>query len=301
MAVEIPYRRELAFEYGRLEPVAPGLRRIIARNPSAFTFHGTGTYVVGEGRVAVIDPGPDDTDHIAALLDGLGNEQVSHILVTHTHTDHSPGAAPLKQATGAPTLGFGRHGSGRPEAAGQAAVQDGDLAFVPDRHLKDGDVVAGPGWTIEAVHTPGHTSNHLCFAWREAKALFSGDHVMGWSTSVITPPDGDMGDYMASLRRLLTRDDTVYWPTHGPAITDPKAHVEAFIAHRGERESQIITELAKASATIADMVPVIYAGVDPRLYPAAARSSFAHLLHLHDEGRVRAAPAPALDALWSLA
>ncbi|MCF4166050.1 MBL fold metallo-hydrolase [Zavarzinia compransoris] len=301
MAVQIPYRRDMAFEYGRLEPVAPGLRRIVAQNPSAFTFHGTGTYVVGEGRVAVIDPGPDDPAHIDALLAGLGGERVSHILVTHTHHDHSPGAAPLRQATGAPTFGFGPHGAGRPEAAGQQAVEGGDLDFVPDRRLVDGDVVAGPGWTIEAVHTPGHTSNHLCFSWREPKVLFTGDHVMGWSTSVITPPDGDMGDYMESLRRLLSRDEETYWPTHGPAIIDPRTHVEAFIAHRGEREAQLLGQLAAGPATIMDMVPTIYAGVDPALYPAAARSSFAHLLHLHDQGRVRAEPGPGLDARWSLA
>lgn len=301
MAVEIPYRREMAFDYGRLEPVAPGLRRIVARNPSSFTFHGTGTYVVGQGRVAVIDPGPDDAEHIGALLAGLDGETVSHILVTHTHIDHSPGAAPLKAATGAPTFGFGPHGSGRREAAGQEAVQGGDLSFVPDRQLRDGDVVAGPGWTIEAVHTPGHTSNHLCFAWREPKVLFSGDHVMGWSTSVITPPDGDMHDYMNSLARLLARDDETYWPTHGPAITDPKAHVAAFIAHRNEREEQIIRLLAeRGPSLIMDLVPVIYAAVDPGLYPAAARSTFAHLLRLFDQGRAAAVPGPTLDGQWRL-
>ncbi|MFA5120317.1 MBL fold metallo-hydrolase [Zavarzinia sp.] len=300
MAVEIPYRRDMSFEYGRLEPVAPGLRRIVARNPSSFTFHGTGTYVVGEGRVAVIDPGPDDAAHIEALLAGLSGETVSHILVTHTHTDHSPGAAPLKAATGAPTHGYGPHGSGRREAAGEAAVQDGDRAFVPDVKLGDGDVVAGPGWTIEAVHTPGHTSNHLCFAWREARALFSGDHVMGWSTSVIMPPDGDMRDYMASLDKLLARDDAVYWPTHGPAITAPKPHVAAFIAHRREREGQITGLLAKGPATIAELVPVIYAAVDPGLYPAAARSTFAHLLDLLDRGLVGTEEGASIAARWHL-
>lgn len=301
MATPIPFRRDMSFEYGRLEEVAPGLRRIMARNPSSFTFHGTGTYVVGHGKVAVIDPGPDDAEHIGALLAGLGGETVSHILVTHTHTDHSPGAAPLKAATGAPTLAFGPHGAGRREAHGQQAVQGGDLDFSPDIRLGHGETIAGDGWTLEAVHTPGHTSNHLCFAWRETGALFSGDHVMGWSTSVIMPPDGDMGDYMASLALLLERGDTVYWPTHGPAITEPRAHVRAFIAHRGEREAQIIAELAKAPARIMDMVPSIYAGTDPGLFPAAARSTFAHLLHLHDQGRAQAEPAPAIDALWRLA
>ncbi len=297
MAVAIPYRRDMSFEYGRLEQIAPGLRRIVARNPSAFTFHGTGTYVVGEGRVAVIDPGPRSQEHIDALLDGLKGETVSHILVTHTHTDHSPGAALLKAATGAPTYGFGPHGG---TGHAEAVEEGGDRDFVPDYVMGDDDVVAGPGWTVEAVHTPGHTSNHLCFAWREAKALFSGDHVMGWSTSVIAPPDGDMGHYLGSLRKLLARDDAVYWPTHGPSIVDPKAHVAAFIDHRAERDAQIVAELSKGPAAIMDMVPVIYAAVDPRLYPAAARSTLAQLIHMHETGRVAADPAPGLDALWRL-
>jgi glyoxylase-like metal-dependent hydrolase (beta-lactamase superfamily II) len=297
MAVAIPYRRDMSFEYGRLELIAPGLRRIVARNPSAFTFHGTGTYVVGEGRVAVIDPGPRSQEHIDALLDGLAGETVSHILITHTHTDHSPGAALLKAATGAPTYGFGPHSGGQ----GDAVEEGGDRDFVPDHVMVDGDATTGPGWTIEAVHTPGHTSNHLCFGWREAGALFTGDHVMGWSTSVIAPPDGDMADYLASLRKLLVRDDAVYWPTHGPSITDPKAHVAAFLDHRAEREAQIVTELLKGPATIMAMVPVIYAAVDARLYPAAARSTLAQLLHMHETGRVAADRPPGLDAVWRLA
>lgn len=298
MGVAIPYRRDMSFEYGRLEQVAPGLRRIVAHNPSAFTFHGTGTYVVGEGRVAVIDPGPLLQEHVDALLDGLApGERVSHILVTHTHTDHSPASAPLKALTGAPTYGFGPHGGD----AAAASEESGDHDFAPDHVLRDGDVIAGPGWTIEAVHTPGHTSNHLCFGWREARILFSGDHVMGWSTSVIAPPDGDMADYLASLRKLLSRDDEVYWPTHGPAITDPKTHVTAFIEHRAEREAQILAELRKGPAAIMDMVPSIYAAVDPRLYPAAARSTLAQLLHMLGTGRVLADRPPDIDAVWRLA
>ena len=238
MAVEIPYRREFAFEYGRLEPVAPGVRRIVARNPGPFTFRGTGTYVVGTGEVAVIDPGPDLPEHVAALLAGLAGERVSHILVTHTHRDHSPAAAPLKAATGAPTYGFGPHAGGQRGDAGSEA--GGDWDFVPDIVVKDGDEIAGGGFRFAAVHTPGHTSNHLCFALPDSGILFSGDHVMGWSTSVIAPPDGDMAAYMASLDKLLARRDQVYWPTHGPAITEPHAHVRAFIAHRREREAGIL-------------------------------------------------------------
>lgn len=303
MVVAIPYRRAMHFSYGKLEPVAPGLRRIVARNPSPFSFHGTGTYVVGAGEVAVIDPGPLLPDHVAALLDGLGDEKIRHILVTHTHVDHSPATALLQAATGAPSHGFGPHG-GRPAAAGEVEVEveeGGDRDFVPDIRLGDGDVVAGPGYTIEALHTPGHTSNHLCFAWREPGILFTGDHVMGWSTSVVSPPDGDMADYLASLRRLLRRDDRVYWPTHGPAITAPRPHVEAFLAHRAERERQILDALARGPATIAELVPQIYLGLAPGLHAAAARSMLAHLLQAHDEGRVAAAGDPGLGARWWLA
>ncbi|MFZ2004998.1 MAG: MBL fold metallo-hydrolase, partial [Stellaceae bacterium] len=236
MAVEIPFRRDFAFEYGKLEPVAPGIRRIVANNPGPFTFRGTGTYVVGEGEVAVIDPGPDLAEHVEALLTGLAGERITHILITHTHRDHSPAAAAVKAATRAPTYGFGPHGGTR----GIPGIEEGgDWDFAPDVVVKDGDEIAGSGWRFEAVHTPGHTSNHLCFALPDRGVLFSGDHVMGWSTSVIAPPDGDMAAYMASLGKLLERSDAVYWPTHGPAITEPKEHVRAFIAHRREREAGV--------------------------------------------------------------
>src|SRR5436190_9974775 len=249
MAVDIPYRRELAFEYGRLEQVAPGVRRIVARNPSPFTFRGTGTYVIGSGEVAVIDPGPDLVEHVEALLAGLSGERVTHILITHTHRDHSPAAAPLKVATGAPTYGFGPHARGR---RGEPGVEEGgDWDFVPDVRLHDGDAVSGKGWRFEAVHTPGHTSNHLCFALPDSGILFSGDHVMGWSTSVISPPDGDMAAYLASLEKLLSRQDHAYWPTHGPAISEPQRHVRAFIAHRREREAGLI-ECLKAGVETVD-------------------------------------------------
>ena len=248
MAVDIPFRREFSFEYGRLEPVAPEIRRIVARNPSPFTFRGTGTYVVGTGEVAVIDPGPDLADHVEALLAGLSGERVTHILITHTHRDHSPAAAPLKTATGAPTYGYGPHAGGR---RGEPGVEEGgDWDFVPDVAVRDGEVIAGNGWRFEAVHTPGHTSNHLCFALADGRILFSGDHVMGWSTSVISPPDGDMTAYMASLDKLLGRRDAVYWPTHGPAITEPQAHVRAFIAHRREREAGILDCLSTGAGHI---------------------------------------------------
>ena len=266
------------------EQVAPGIRRLLAPNPSAFTFAGTQTYIVGEGEVAVIDPGPEDSLHIEALTSALRGAKVSAILVTHTHRDHSPASRPLAAATGAPIVG----------CAPLAIADDGpradasfDFDYAPDRVLVDGKSVIGEGWTLEAVATPGHTSNHLCFALNEQKALFSGDHVMGWSTTVVSPPDGDMADYMASLDKLLARDDAVYYPTHGPAITDPKGHVRALIAHRRGREAQILAQLEAGQGDISAMVPDLYTDTDPRLFPAAARSVLAHLIDLESRGRVR--------------
>jgi glyoxylase-like metal-dependent hydrolase (beta-lactamase superfamily II) len=299
MTVEIPFRREFSFEYGRLEPVAPRIRRIVARNPSPFTFKGTGTYVVGDGEVAVIDPGPDLAEHVEALLAGLSGEQVTHILVTHTHRDHSPAARALQAATGAPTYGFGPHAGGR---RGDPAVEEGgDWDFVPDRTLGDGERIVGNGWAFEAVHTPGHTSNHLCFALAHSGVLFSGDHVMGWSTSVIAPPDGDMAAYMGSLAKLLDRPDTVYWPTHGPAITEPREHVRAFIAHRREREAGILDCLRAGTGQIDAIVDHLYIGLQPGLRRAAGRSVYAHLLDLNRRGVVESEPWPTLDAHYRLA
>ena len=298
MAVEIPFRRDFAYEYGKLEPVAPGIRRIIARNPGPFTFRGTGTYVVGEGQVAVIDPGPDLPEHVEALLMDLAGEEVTHILVTHTHRDHSPAAAAVKEATGAPTYGFGPHAGGR---RGEAGVEEGgDWDFTPDIVVKDGDEIAGNGWRFEAVHTPGHTSNHLCFALPDQGVLFSGDHVMGWSTSVIAPPDGDMASYMASLDKLLGRRNSVYWPTHGPAITEPKEHVRAFIAHRREREAGIVECLRAGVGQVDAMVERLYLGLDPSLRRAAGRSVLAHLLDLIARGAVACDGPPSVESRFKL-
>jgi glyoxylase-like metal-dependent hydrolase (beta-lactamase superfamily II) len=298
MAVEIPFRRDFAFEYGKLEHVAPGVRRIVANNPGPFTFRGTGTYVVGQGEVAVIDPGPDLAEHVEALLTGLAGERISHILVTHTHRDHSPAAAAVKAATGAPTYGFGPHGGTR----GIPGIEEGgDWDFVPDIVTKDGDEIAGAGWRFEAVHTPGHTSNHLCFALPDRGVLFSGDHVMGWSTSVIAPPDGDMAAYMASLDKLLQRSDAVYWPTHGPAITEPKEHVRAFIAHRREREAGIVACLEAGIGQIDAMVERLYVGLNPNLKRAAGRSVLAHLIDLIGRGAVFCEGTPTVGATYRLA
>ena len=289
--------RDFSFVYGAAERLSPRIRRVLARNPGPFTDKGTGTYIVGHGTVAVIDPGPALPDHAAALLAALDGETVSHILVTNTHRDHSPAAAALGRATGAPTLAFGPHGT--PPAPG-GGEEGADHDFAPDRLLRDGDVVEGPGWHLAAVHTPGHTSNHLCFALAEEKVLFSGDHVMGWSTTVVAPPDGDMARYVASLERLLSREDAVYWPTHGPAIRDPHPHVRGFIAHRRERKAAILRRLADGASDIPGLVAALYAGLDPRLAPAAGRSVHAHLIELMAEGQVAAEAAPDAAARYRL-
>ena len=282
MTSPIPYVRDMTFEYGVIERLSPLIRRVVARNPGPFTFHGTGTYIVGDGAVAVIDPGPALDDHVQAILDGLGDEVVSHQVITHSHRDHSPAARLLGRATGAKTYGFGPHGS----MGAEGAVEEGaDHDFTPDVRLRDGDVIEGDGWTLTALHTPGHTSNHLCFALGQESVLFSGDHVMGWSTSVIAPPDGDMAAYLASLRRLLERDDKTYWPTHGPCIEDPKALLRAFLDHRAERERQIEDCLKRGIDRIPAMVEVIYAEVPRNLHPAAACSVLAHLIHMVEAGR----------------
>ena len=273
--------RNFEARYGILEPVSPMIRRIIARNPSPYTFHGTGTYVVGSGQVAVIDPGPLLEKHVDALLAALGGEIVTHILITHTHTDHSPAAAPLRAATGAMTYGFGPHGT--IGATGEAGA---DFDFKPDTVLRDGDVVRGPGWHLTAHHTPGHTSNHLCYALAEEAALFSGDHVMGWATTVIVPPDGNMAQYMRSLDALMQRDDAIYWPTHGGPIRDPKAHVSELIGHRLRRRAQIVAVLSDKAKTPVEIAGAVYVGLHPRLRGAAAQSTLAHLIELAETGAV---------------
>jgi glyoxylase-like metal-dependent hydrolase (beta-lactamase superfamily II) len=302
MAGEIPFRRNFAFEYGKAERLSPLIRRVVARNASPFTFKGTGTYIIGNGRVAVIDPGPLLQDHVDALLKALDGETVTHIIITHTHNDHSPAAAPLKVATGAKTYGFGPHGSGRPEEnIGGVSEEGGDRSFAPDVTLREGNTIEGPGWRLSAVETPGHTSNHLCFALPEEETLFTGDHVMGWSTSVITPPDGDMAAYMRSLNKLLFRDDARYWPTHGPAIDDPKPFVQAFIAHRHERSAAILKALIAGDATIPAIVARVYVGLDPKLVPAAGRSVFAHLVELIENGKAVSDGPPTLTTRYKIA
>jgi len=251
---------------------------------------GTGVYIVGGDEVAVIDPGPDLPEHIEALKKALAGKRVTHILVTHTHADHSPAAKPLKEWSGAKTYAFGPHGSGRDtkEEDGVPKVEaGGDMDFVPDVRVKDGDVLKGNGFTFECVHTPGHTSNHMCFALKEEKALFTGDHIMGWSTTVVTPPDGDMAQYIRSVEKLQARDDRTLYPTHGAPVTDPKPFLAAYREHRLDRERQVLACIKDGLDTIPQMVERMYADVDKRLHPAASRSVLAHLIKLEHEGRIR--------------
>ncbi|MDE0659476.1 MAG: MBL fold metallo-hydrolase [Gammaproteobacteria bacterium] len=298
--VAIAFRRELEFEYGKVAEVAPGIRRVIARNPSPFTLYGTGTYILGRGRVAVVDPGPADEAHILAILEATAGETITHMLVTHTHMDHSPGCRLLASHTDAKTYAYGRHGAAK-IASGVVVEEGGDMDFEPDETVRDGDIVDGDGWSVACVHTPGHTSNHICYELLGTRALFSGDHVMGWSTSVISPPDGDMANYMDSLDLLLARDDAVYWPTHGPPIDAPKPHVRAFIAHRREREDAILACLAKGSQRIAEMVPTLYADVPRQLHAAAARSVLATMMLLVNRGEAVCDGQLDLDGLYALA
>jgi len=261
----------------------PLVRRLLAPNPSPFTYTGTETYMVGKGEVAVIDPGPDLPDHVEAILAATEGERVIAILCTHTHRDHSPAARALKAATGASIVGCAPLTM---EDEGPRADAAFDADYRPDRILADGETVSGPGWTLEAVATPGHTSNHLCFGLRESGALFSGDHIMGWSTTVVSPPDGDMAAYMASLEKLLGRRDRVYYPAHGDPVREPQRFVRAVAAHRRARERQILDLLELEAQPVPAMVASMYRGIDPRLHGAAGRSVLAHLIDLEARDRV---------------
>lgn len=296
---EIPFQRAFDCAYGEPERLSPRIRRVVARNPGPFTFRGTGTYIVGSGAVAVIDPGPADAEHIRSILRAVAGETITHVLVTHTHLDHSPGCRLLAAHCDAPTYGFGPHGGGA-DAAGAAAEEGADRDFAPDVAVADGDRLTGGDWSIDCIHTPGHTSNHMCYALREERALFTGDHVMAWSTSVISPPDGDMGSYMASLERLLARDDAIYWPTHGPCAAEPQALVRALLAHRRRREEEIRACLRRGTRRIGDMVAQLYAGTPRTLHPAAERSVLATLAHLVERGEAACEGEPALDSAFRL-
>jgi glyoxylase-like metal-dependent hydrolase (beta-lactamase superfamily II) len=303
MADDIPFNRTLDLVPAQVEEVVPGVRRILCDNPSPFTFKGTMSYIVGRGDVAIIDPGPDDARHIEALLDAVRNETVTHIIVTHTHRDHSPGAARVKALTGAMTYGEGPHRAARPLHIGEAPRLDAsnDTDFRPDRQLADGDVVSGPGFTLEAIATPGHTANHMAFALREQNLVFSGDHVMGWSTSIVAPPDGAMSDYMASLGKLARRSESVYLPGHGDLIQDAPRFVESYIRHRQGREASILHRLGKGAADIPTLVRAIYIGLDPRLARAAGLSVLAHLEDMVARGVVATEGMPSVAGTYRLA
>jgi glyoxylase-like metal-dependent hydrolase (beta-lactamase superfamily II) len=292
----IPFVREMAFDYGASQQVSPRIRRVVAENPGPFTYFGTGTYIIGEGEVAVIDPGPDSPAHLEALLRAVEGERVTAILTTHTHQDHSPLARPLAERTGA--VIWGRADPNRPSGFEEGAQPQ----FRPDVEVADGATVAGPGWSLQAIATPGHASNHVTYALTEENALFSGDHVMGWSTTVVSPPDGDMTDYYASLDKVQARGFSILWPTHGPPVTEVEPFLDAYRAHRLDRERQILDQLAQGRARIGDMVPFMYATVDKRLHPAAAHSVLAHLIHLQRVGAVEADETPAtLGSVFRLA
>ena len=288
-------------EPGMLVTLSPLVRRMVAPNPGPMTFKGTNTYVVGHGKVSVIDPGPDLPEHVAALVGALGDERVAQILVTHTHRDHSPGARRLAAATGAPILGCAPHRPFRPPHADEVEriAAANDLDYAPARVLGEGESVAGEGYTLQAVATPGHTMNHLAFALLEERALFSGDHVMAWSTTVVAPPGGSMAAYMASLDKLRTRDDAVYWPGHGGAVREPGRFVRALQHHRRQRERSILARLRRGDTTIEAIVAATYEGLDPRLARAAAVSVLAHLEDLCARGHVVAHGAPGLDGRYA--
>jgi glyoxylase-like metal-dependent hydrolase (beta-lactamase superfamily II) len=302
MSDDIPFDKRFDLPPGKIEEVYPGVRRLLCNNPGPFTFKGTVSYIVGRDRVAIIDPGPLDEAHIEALLDAVRNETVTHILVTHTHRDHSPAAARIKAATGAPTYGEGPHRAARELHFNETPRLDagGDREFHPDFKLVDGDVVAGDGWSFEALATPGHTANHMAFALKGSEIIFSGDHVMAWSTPVVAPPDGAMGDYMASLEKLLRRPETTYFPGHGGAVRDAPRFVESYIRHRRGREHAILSRLADGSSDIPTLVQAIYVGLDPRLAKAAGLSVFAHLEDLIMRGLIVTDGAPSLNGVYRL-
>ncbi len=325
----IQHDRDFDPAYGECTRLSPSIRRVVAKNPNPFTFTGTGVYLIGSGEVAVIDPGPTLPEHLDAIEAALDTgETIGSILVTHTHTDHTAGVADLVARTGATTYGFGPHGDVPDEhpmenisfdeyftddekaefkkqwdeTPDELRREGPDVDFVPDERVEHGDVISVAGVDVSVVHTPGHTSNHVCFGLDHEGTLFTGDHVMAWATSVISPPDGDLVDYLASLEVLLERDDQRYWPTHGPAVRDPAGYVGSFIEHRRSREAQIVEGLRPGPTTIKDLVPSMYAEVDKRLWRAAANSVYSHLLALLREERATVVDGgePSVVATWAL-
>ncbi|MGD9768422.1 MAG: MBL fold metallo-hydrolase [Pseudolabrys sp.] len=304
MAEDIPFNKKLDLAPETVDEPVPGVRRVMCDNPGPFTFKGTMSYIVGRGKVAIIDPGPDDERHVKALLDAVRGETVTHIVVTHTHRDHSPAVPAIKAATGATVYAEGPHRAARPLHIGEIHPLDssGDRDFRPDIAVADGDVIEGDGWALESVATPGHTANHMAFALKDRDILFAGDHVMGWSTSIVAPPDGAMSDYMGSLSKLSERPEQLYFPGHGPAIPDAVRFVAYYRLHRRAREDSILHWLAKGETDIPTIARASYIGIDPRLLKAAGLSVLAHLEDLVARGIVVTADGgpPSIDARYRL-
>ncbi|WP_368649724.1 MBL fold metallo-hydrolase [Brucella intermedia] len=287
-------------QYGEPVELGKGILRLTVNNPSAFTFHGTNSYIIGTDTLAVIDPGPDNDAHYNALIAAIAGRPVSHIFVSHTHRDHSPLAQRLKESLGARTVAEGAHRPARPYYAGEVNMLEAsaDTDFIPDIALADGGTIEGDGWALEGIHTPGHAANHMAFGLKNTGVLFSADHVMAWATSIVAPPDGSMSDYMVSLEKLLARDDKVYLPGHGGAVIKPAAFVRGLRAHRKMRERAIFERVLQGDRTIGDMVKAIYRDTDPRLHGAAALSVLAHLEDLVGRGEVKTDDHPSLDSIY---
>lgn len=302
MADDIPFDRNFDVPPGTVERVGPLIRRIVAPNPGPFTFTGTCTYIVGTGEVAIIDPGPDIPAHIDAVLNAVKSEKVAQIVLTHTHRDHSPAAKAVKAATGAKTFGEGPHRAARPMQLAEKNRLDAsaDMEFMPDIRVKDGDLIEGKGYTLETVLTPGHTMNHAAYVLTGTDTLFSGDHVMAWSTSIVAPPDGEMGAYMNSLHKLKKRKETIYFPGHGPAVRNAPAFVDRYIAHRDSREAAILRSLERGESDIPSLVRAIYIGLNPKLAGAAGLMTFAQLEDLIARKKVAADGEPSLSSRFRL-
>lgn len=301
MAEAIPFRKEMDFQYGVARELAPGVRRLVANNPGPFTYKGTNTYILGQGDTLVlIDPGPDDDAHFAATMAAIGKKRLGTVIITHTHRDHTDGMPRLLAVTGAKTCGFGRVAKNRgARATSPSGTEFVDLDFKPDIVLKDGGRFHGDGFALTALHTPGHAPDHLCFALEGTPLLFSGDHVMSWNTSVVAPPEGNMGDYMRSLDKLVHRTDEVYLPGHGGRLYQPQRVVKAFVLHRKMREQSILECIRNGNATIGAIVPIVYKGLDSKLIGAAALSVAAHVEHLIEHGQVSSTGLPLQQARLS--
>ena len=302
MSDDLEFTRDFVPAHGTAVTIAPGVQRLTAPNAGPFTFHGTNSYIIGKDTLAVIDPGPEDPAHLQVLLDAIAGRPVSHIFVSHTHRDHSPLARRLKALTGAVTVAEGPHRAARLLYFGETNpfAESSDTEFLPDIALSEGDRVEGDGWTLEAVLTPGHTANHACFALAGTGILFSADHVMAWATSIVAPPDGAMADYMASLDRLLTRDDRIYFPGHGGPVTEPQAFVRGLRTHRRMRERAIMERIRAGDRKIPDMVKAIYRDTDPQLHGAAALSVLAHVEDLIGRGEIRSEGPPSLAGNYEI-